>query len=416
MSDSEATVREPIVHASLVMQLGRRQVLLQPVLILLYVGTAALGMRYTSVYPVLSLVWLPAGIGIAAMLLFGIRVWPAIVLGSIITTTMHGGSELLAGVTATGSLLEALVGAFVLRNATRFQHDLGRVRDVLGFLVFGVAIAAMVGATVGTLALALDGIIPWAEAGRAWRLWWLGDAMGILTGCSLLLAWSARAEQPWTRERLAEAAALVLTLLPVLFLVYGGLLAPEYSHSLSFLSFPFVIWGALRFSQRGATTTVALTIAVAIRGALQGEGPFADQSLNVAMVFFYGYAAAVAVTGLLLGAATTERRRSAEELHRIGVDLEIRVNERTAALQEELTRRRRIQEDLQDAITSVKTLSGLLPICSSCKRIRDDHGYWTQVERYLTEHTQAQFSHGLCPECFKTLYPEYMEKNDGKTE
>ena len=100
----------------------------------------------------------------------------------------------------------------------------------------------------------------------------------------------------------------------------------------------------------------------------------------------------------------------------VGFDLEIRVHERTAALQEELTRRRQIQDDLQDALANVKTLSGLLPICSSCKRIRDDHGYWTQVERYLTEHTEAQFSHGLCPECFRTLYPEYMEKNGGRSQ
>lgn len=61
---------------------------------------------------------------------------------------------------------------------------------------------------------------------------------------------------------------------------------------------------------------------------------------------------------------------------------------------------------LDQALANVKTLSGLLPICASCKRIRDDRGYWNQIESYLTRHTEADFSHGICPECVSRLYPE----------
>ena len=71
-------------------------------------------------------------------------------------------------------------------------------------------------------------------------------------------------------------------------------------------------------------------------------------------------------------------------------------------------------DNLQNALANVKTLSGLLPICSSCKMIRDDQGYWTQVETYVSAHTGVDFSHGLCPECLKKLYPEYCEKILGK--
>jgi hypothetical protein len=55
----------------------------------------------------------------------------------------------------------------------------------------------------------------------------------------------------------------------------------------------------------------------------------------------------------------------------------------------------------------VKTLSGLLPICSHCKKIRDDEGYWNQIEKYINDHSEADFSHGICPECFKNYYPDY---------
>jgi PAS domain-containing protein len=61
--------------------------------------------------------------------------------------------------------------------------------------------------------------------------------------------------------------------------------------------------------------------------------------------------------------------------------------------------------ELQDALAKVKTLSGLLPICANCKRIRDDQGYWHSVEVYVREHSEASFSHGICPDCMKTLYP-----------
>jgi hypothetical protein len=55
----------------------------------------------------------------------------------------------------------------------------------------------------------------------------------------------------------------------------------------------------------------------------------------------------------------------------------------------------------------VKTLSGLLPICSSCKKIRDDTGYWNTLERYISEHSDAEFTHGLCPECVQRLFPNF---------
>ena len=68
--------------------------------------------------------------------------------------------------------------------------------------------------------------------------------------------------------------------------------------------------------------------------------------------------------------------------------------------------RERLIAELQDAISRVRTLSGLLPICSSCKKIRDDKGYWNQIESYIHKHSEAEFSHGICPECARELYPD----------
>jgi PAS domain S-box-containing protein len=114
----------------------------------------------------------------------------------------------------------------------------------------------------------------------------------------------------------------------------------------------------------------------------------------------------------------TERKRLESEVLQLNQDLERRVIERTLELQrlnvelkDEISRRQRVQEEhestiseLHQALAQVKTLSGLLPICSNCKKIRDDQGYWKQLESYLREHSNAEFTHGICPQCAHDLY------------
>lgn len=82
----------------------------------------------------------------------------------------------------------------------------------------------------------------------------------------------------------------------------------------------------------------------------------------------------------------------------------------------DITKRKEIEADrenliskLQDALSKIRTLQGIIPICASCKRIRDDKGYWKQLESYIKEHSKVDFSHGICPECSKKLYPELFQ-------
>ena len=73
----------------------------------------------------------------------------------------------------------------------------------------------------------------------------------------------------------------------------------------------------------------------------------------------------------------------------------------------------RLNDKLQIALDQVRTLRGIVPICASCKKIRDDKGFWLEVERYVSHHTEAQFSHGICPDCMGTLYPQFTRKTNG---
>ena len=78
--------------------------------------------------------------------------------------------------------------------------------------------------------------------------------------------------------------------------------------------------------------------------------------------------------------------------------------------------RERLIKELQSAISQIKTLRGIVPICSNCKKIRDDKGYWQMVEKYVSDHSDAEFSHGICPECVEKLYPEYSAAMRDKPE
>ena len=92
---------------------------------------------------------------------------------------------------------------------------------------------------------------------------------------------------------------------------------------------------------------------------------------------------------------------------------DIRWHEETSRLMNELIATKRdLQQktiELQDALDLVKLLSGYLPICASCKKIRDDKGYWQAVESYISSHSEAKFSHGICPDCIQKLYPEFSD-------
>jgi PAS domain S-box-containing protein len=116
----------------------------------------------------------------------------------------------------------------------------------------------------------------------------------------------------------------------------------------------------------------------------------------------------------------TERKRSEEALRRAHDELEATVKERTLELvrvnkdmKQEIEERKRAEREreklileLTEALEKVKTLTGLLPICASCKKIRDDKGYWNQIESYIRRHSEAEFTHSICPDCSRRLYPD----------
>ena len=141
--------------------------------------------------------------------------------------------------------------------------------------------------------------------------------------------------------------------------------------------------------------------------------PIAIRFFAIGDTLHMGMGAMTTLFGILT--YTTARRINAanKELIALKEAFADRLEERTAELEatngqlrREIEERKQLITELQAAIAKVRTLSGLLPICSACKKIRDDKGYWNQIEAYIEEHSDAAFSHGICPECFRRIYPD----------
>jgi integral membrane sensor domain MASE1 len=168
-----------------------------------------------------SAVWPPTGIALAAVLLFGIRVWPGIWLGALLANATTNAPIMTACGIATGNTLEAVVGAWLLWRFSAFDNALERLKDVIGLIVLAAGVSTTTSATIGVASLCLGGVHPWSTFTELWSIWWLGDAMGNLVVAPLLLTATFR-RASWSFHRVVETGALALGLSAVGLVVFNG--------------------------------------------------------------------------------------------------------------------------------------------------------------------------------------------------
>lgn len=291
------------------------------VLAVIYHLAVRLGLTMAYVQPNTSPVWPPSGIAIAALLLFGYDLWPGISLGVLLGSLLTGAPLSLALGMTLGNTLEALVAAICLKRVFDFQANINRVQDVIGLL--GTALfSTMISATAGTMTLMLTGLGDWQIFWAIWVTWWIGDLLGALVVAPLLLVWVTPPPFQANRRSYVEGTILLSLLGLITWYVFTNQPPVGVLHqALLYVVFPFMIWGALRFGQRGATSAILLVSGVAIWGTAGGTGPFSLESKNDSLVLLQTFMGVVSITMLILGAATIERRKAAEALQRRISDL-----------------------------------------------------------------------------------------------
>jgi signal transduction histidine kinase len=270
-----------------------------------YVGAAKLGLSLDVSHGVITPVWAPSGIALAALLILGVRFWPAVALGAFVANATSDASLGVAAGITVGNTAAAVAGAFLVRRIG-FTPALDRIRSVLALVVGGALLSTTISATNGVTVLTI------ADAtedpyGTAWVLWWFGDAIGVLMVAPVILVlYASRHIRPghWQLvEGLAVLAAVAAT---------SAIVFLEGAWRYPYLIFPLLLWAALRFRQVGAASASFLVGAIGTWGAVDGTIPLggdtATEDVQLAQALF-----AVVVVSLLVLAATLAEREAGRE-------------------------------------------------------------------------------------------------------
>jgi diguanylate cyclase (GGDEF)-like protein/PAS domain S-box-containing protein len=284
---------------------------------LLYFVAGRLGLMLALVNPSATAVWPPTGIALAAMLMLGFRVWPAIFAAAFLVNVTTTGSIATSIGIAVGNTLEGVVGAYLVNRFANGRAAFERAKDVFGFAFLAGLVATTVSATIGVASLVLGGLADRAHDGSIWMTWWLGDAAGALIVAPVFLLWSQKPRFPWQwdRQKILEAAVLLLSLVLAAVAVFA-LPSPfaGKNYPLEFACAPFLVWVAFRFRQRKAALAILVLSGIAIWGTLRGFGPFRRDSVNESLLLLQTFLCMIAVTTLALSAVVAERRRVEESL------------------------------------------------------------------------------------------------------
>jgi len=341
-----------------------------------YYGAAKLGqtLQYTAS---VAAIWPPAGVGIAALYLWGIRWWPGLLLGEILVN-----AELLFNDSAiplgsllgqqAGNMAEMIVGALLLRRLIGPRATLDSAEQVGGMLTALVAGTA-ISATVGTVSMLAGGVIGDGEVPTFWRTWFLGDLSGTLVIVPAALVWVQRLPAGARPIRTWEGGLLIASVAAL------GVIAVSIDQSVTYVAFPALIWAAFRFGMRGATLAIAIVAGAAIGITAHEVGPFFEQPIDDRTLSTQVYIVVTAVTTLFLCAVVSERARSAaalaeakrrederavEERHRIARDLHDSVSQalfstnlQTRAAQKELGRAPMREDALAQALGAIADLT-----------------------------------------------------------
>ncbi len=279
----------------------------------LYFTTAKVGLQFATVGQNVTLVWPPAGLALAALVLSDLRLWPGVALGAFAVHITTGFALPEVTLVTFGNTFEAVAGAYLLKRFVQFHPSIDRVRDVLGFVFFAVIISPCISASIGTFSLLLQNEIQLSTSLVTGLTWWAGDAMGILTLAPVLLLWAAAPYPNWTHRQIIEAASIVFAAVAISVLVFRNYAMPD-GDPLAYLTFPLLIWVALRFGQRG-TTSIALVISViAVWSTGEQLGPFARADLNRSELFLSTFIVVEIIMSMLLAAVLAENKRVTEAL------------------------------------------------------------------------------------------------------
>jgi PAS domain S-box-containing protein len=293
-----------------------------------------------------GIIWIPAGIALAAILLKGNRIAPVILLASFLVEKASGQPALSSLGIAAGNCSEALIAGYLAKRFAGGAKAFSSPRNVLRFCILTGGLSTLVSATVGTTVLFAQQLAPArAEVLGTLAAWWAGHALGVLVVTPFLVLLLQGTHHPLHLNELAEMLLLLIGLSVICVISFGpaGVFSDRVDTPL-FLCVPFLVWVGIRFCPLEASGTCLVLCGFATWGSLHGYGPFATATAMPLSLVAY---ICVATTMTLTGTATVARQRELSEqllesLYRVEQtkDLEIsRLNSELEFFRDELIRR-----------------------------------------------------------------------------
>ena len=336
-----------------------------------YVASAVLGFQLAFATQQVTAIWPPAGIALAAFLLRGPSAWFGVLVGALLSNALRQEPILTAFGISVGNTLGPLVGAYLVKQVKDFDFTLCRLRDVWAVAILGSA-AMTITASNGVINLALGGIIPWHAWQSVWRTWLIGDAMGAVLIAPVILTCATNPKTSFSRWSAIELVLLSVAIATQAFFSFSAHMPHAYQ------LFPFVMWAALRFTQRETAISVLIISVFALWATIHNFGPFAEGSRDTQLENLVAFMGILSVTGLSLGALLSERRVAEMALRRANEELDIRVRERTAelaetnsALERQTDLLRHSEEQFRGAFETATHGMALLSLDGQCLKVNE---------------------------------------------
>jgi PAS domain S-box-containing protein len=275
-----------------------------------------LGLKITVLHPPVSPIWPPIGVALAAMLLLGYRLWPAVFLASFFVCISTSTPVPAALIISLGNTLEVLSAAWLVNRFAGGINVFDTAKGVIKFVFLACILSPTISASICIGVLVPAGYMHGPGSGAMWLTWWVGDSIGALLFAPFLILVFNNPDHHLEMRELFELSVLLFGLIVTCLTIFGPLsqFFAQKDLLLPWMCMPFLIWTGFRFCQLEAAGTTLLMFGFTIWGTLHGYGPFVSENFNLSLIVLAIFVGVTGTTTLAIAATLSERRRMAEGL------------------------------------------------------------------------------------------------------